>query len=643
MSSLWPSRGRHKAASFTPADTALAHMPRFLAYLVAVIAVWSIIGRYWGMQHDALGYTLQAVAKLKPNPLAGDIFLRFRSQDEFTVFPQLCAFFVARLGVDHAASLLTFSFLFAWVTMAWLITRRLEGRLLALLSVGLLLVIPGWYSAGEVFRYLEPFLTARGLAEALVLGAVYAALCSRRLVAVGCLAIALVVHPLMAFPGVLLVAALWLPLAGWKYWAFGAVLVLGAIIGSYVLTLPQPLMDADWLRVTRSRSGFLFFGEWIARDREVAAQTLLTLAAAAVVLPAGEARRLAAAALCVAGAGMLLMVIASEILPAKLLLQGQPWRWMWIGRFLATALLPLLFLTLWRSGVTGQAAALLTVCAWLLTDSGSSRDVPPVGVGGMLCLAGLALWSARQKLSPGTASVLRGLAWSLTAVVVASFVSIIVIAARNNFSFGHDPVWVQRATDVIYTPGIVVLWICAAWYASFAARLNWPSTMICAASLALLVGAMPETLRRWTDTPFGAEQRGKFAAWRQRIPTDAEVLWHEAPQAVWLLLDRRSYLTVSQAAGGVFSRQTTDEIVRRAHALSALVAPGVWWLDPSTRQEKMKDLTPDILRSICQDPSLGFVVSRFDLGISVALAEWPGKADFVYLYDCAPYRRATVQ
>jgi hypothetical protein len=611
-----------------------------LGYVAAVLAAWSIIGRYWGIQHDALGYALEAIATLRPDPLAGDIFLRFRSQEEFTVFPQFFAYFVARLGVDRAASLLTFSFLVAWITLAWQITRRLEGRPLAWLSVGLLLVIPGWYSAGEVFRYLEPFLTARGLAEVLVLGAVTAALSSRQLVAVGCLAIALVMHPLIALPGVLLVAAFRLPLSGWKHWAFVAILVLGAVVGSCVLTLPEPLMDPDWLQIARWRTGFLFLGEWGARDREVASQTILTLAIAAMALPPSQARKLVSGALCVAAAGILLAFIASEFLPLKLLLQGQPWRWLWTGRFVATALLPLILLTLWRSDTIGRVSALLTACAWLLTNSGSTRDVPPMGAGGLLCLAALVLWALRHRVSEGAARVLQGLAWVIVSIVGASFLLVIVIAAGNNFDFGHEPVWVQRVTDVLYTPGIAALWVCAAWQAAFVARRRWQIATVSAASLVLLIGGFPETWSRWTNAPFSVVQRAKFADWRERIPTGSEVLWHEAPQAVWLLLDRRSYLTVSQAAGAIFSRETTDEIVRRAHALSALVAPGVWWQDPSARHEDFRDLTPKVLGSICQDPALGFVVSSTNLGMAVAQAEWPGQADFVYLYDCGTFRTA---
>ena len=52
--------------------------------------------------------TLQALAHLKPDLLSNDIFLRFGSQDNYTLFSPLYAAVISLLGVEPAASLLTF-------------------------------------------------------------------------------------------------------------------------------------------------------------------------------------------------------------------------------------------------------------------------------------------------------------------------------------------------------------------------------------------------------------------------------------------------------------------------------------------------------------------------------------------------------
>lgn len=626
------SSGPASSRSMLPRSSTIA---RLLTYLVALLAIWTVTGRYWGIQHDALGYMLQAVAALDPYPLSNDIFLRYRSQDEFTVFPTIAAFAVELMGIDRAGSMLTFSFLVAWVLAAICLLRSVQDSALTWLSIGLLLVIPGWYSADEVFRYAEPFLTARTLAEALSLWALFATIASRPIMTTLLLCAALVVHPLMAFPTVLVVIAYRLPLADWqRFLMFLGLLVALALLGSYALSWREPFVAGEWLRMTRWRSGFLFVGEWSASDREVAAQTLLTLTLAALVLPSGRPRDLARSSLLVGIAGFSLAFIASEWLPLKVILQGQAWRWIWVGRFLATALLPLLLITIWMHGRAARPVAFLLSSAWLLTSAGSFSDVQPAGAGGLLCGLAICYWLVRDRLSASTLRVTTTLAWILGVVVALSFTSVFVIAFGSDFGFGRDPLWVQRTRDVLYTPGIAALIVVGVWLSCFIERRRTAAATVGIVSLVLLIGSAPGAAAAWLQTAFDSEQRAKFSEWRTLIPEESEVLWHEAPNAVWFLLDRRSYLTVSQGAGTIFSQEATAEIARRADALSALVAPGVWYLDPSTRFEEFNELTTAVLREVCRAEGLGFVVAAEDLGTHVAIAEWPGKGDFVYLYDC---------
>jgi hypothetical protein len=336
--------------------------PWLAPYLLVVAAAWSLLFRYWGIQHDAMAYMLQLVARLQPEPLAGDIFLRFTSQEEFTLFPTLGAPFVAMLGIDETGALLTFIGLAAWLVVAWHLMRLLQGRQMAWLAIGLLVAVPGWYSAGQVFRYAEPFLTARTATEVLCLAALIAWLKHKRAWSALLLGIAVLLHPLMAFPAILLISALALPLNSLKRWSWflGALIVI-PVIGSFVLAAPTPFVDGNWLSVTRSRSPFLFADEWAARDREVFATTLLMLAVAVHVLPRSQLRRVMAAALCIGTAGVLLAAITSELLPLKIILQGQPWRWLWLGRVLSIGVMPIIIATLWSSGQLGTGSGRTSV------------------------------------------------------------------------------------------------------------------------------------------------------------------------------------------------------------------------------------------------------------------------------------------
>ena len=101
-----------------------------------------------------------------------DIFLRFQSQDDFTIFPPLQAAAIQALDLDRGTALLTLLFQVAWFVAAWLVLRQLLAPRLVLLGVGLLVVVPGYYGAMRIFQYAEPFLTARLPAEALSLLAI---------------------------------------------------------------------------------------------------------------------------------------------------------------------------------------------------------------------------------------------------------------------------------------------------------------------------------------------------------------------------------------------------------------------------------------------------------------------------------------
>ena len=466
-------RSTRDVARAEPAAPPAGDWLRLGPYLLVLLSFWGLLFRYWGIQHDALAYMLQVVAKLRPIPLSEDIFLRFTSQEEFTLFPELCAGLVKGIGIDRTGSLLTFTFLVSWFTVAWFLMRRLQGARMAWLATGLLIVIPGWYSAGEVFRYAEPFLTARSVTEVVSLAALLACLKRRWLWAAAMLGLGVLLHPLMALPAILVAASLALPMTTSTRWGLLlACLVALPVIGSFALTVPQPFLDGEWLSMTRSRSRFLFAGDWDPRDREVFAATLLTLAIAARVLPQAAMKRVALGALCVGTAGLALAIIASEWLPLKLLLQGQSWRWLWLGRVIAIGVIPLLVATLWGQGRTARSAAVLLCSAWLLSDAGSTRDIEPIGVSGLLCALAWLTWELRHRISSRAGRAILKATICVLIVTGTYLLSMILGVAQHDFSFGEDPIWVQRAYELVRIPGLAALLVVAALVVHIASVAN---------------------------------------------------------------------------------------------------------------------------------------------------------------------------
>ena len=125
------------------------------------LAVWLLQHPYTGIRHDSTLYTLFALAKLHPDTLGGDIFLRFGSQDKYTAFTPLYALAIVSLGLEHAAAFLTFASQAALLVYAWLLARRFMSPPMATLGVALLAVMPGEYGPGDMFHLMEGFLTPR--------------------------------------------------------------------------------------------------------------------------------------------------------------------------------------------------------------------------------------------------------------------------------------------------------------------------------------------------------------------------------------------------------------------------------------------------------------------------------------------------
>jgi hypothetical protein len=154
-------------------------------------------------------------------------------------------------------------------------------------------------------------------------------------------------------------------------------------------------------------------------------------------------------------------------------------------------------------------------------------------------------------------------------------------------------------------------------------RIAVPVTGVLA--LALCFALAPQTWRAWTQRAYPQAEVARFAEFRARIPPGAEVFWPEAPLAVWLLLERPSWLSVIQTSGLVFSRDGALELNRRAQQLKVAVAPATFmaWnpLGMAVR------LSSDQLAAACASGGFQFLVTPVDLGLppvaAVASANGP--------------------
>jgi len=612
------------------------------ALLTVYVALWLLLTPYVGLTHDAQAYAFQALARIDPAVLGQDIFLRYESQDRYTIFPQAYALLIQQFGLEATASGLTLACHVIWYGAAYLVSHRLFGAPLALLAIGLVVAIPGSYGGQSVFHFAEPFLTARLPAETLSLLALWIWLRGDRSVAIVTFVLATLIHPLMAFPVFLLAVLLTADAARAGRCSVPLValaIVVCAVTGSVVLGGDSASMHEAWLESARMRSGFLFLDQWQPGDWNNTLLSVVTLAIASIVLVDSPARSAVWAAFWLALAGLLLAALASEVWHLKILMQGQPWRWLWLARFLAIAALPATCYSAWQSGPAGRAAALLLSAAWLTVVPVSTRTLIPMVMGSILAIAALFASRVGDRL-PGTTQRLlqRG---SIAILVLVLFATVVTASLRSmmiseDLDLSQSTQRLLRVLALI-TPAVVL--VVVAWSGSIIAHARALPVAIAAGGSALLVAAVAFAVPKWTDRTYSGENFAHFADWREVIPRDAEVFWWNGLREVWFLLDRRSYLTVSQTGGVVFSSEASVELHRRAESLRAFIDPRFWFNMPAA----LKPLTHDVLASICRDPALGFVVSQDDIGVGAPAKDWPRSEQFIYLYDCGDYRPGQAQ
>jgi hypothetical protein len=621
------SNVRIAVSSAIPATTGLRFESRSIALGTLCILTWALAHCYTGIVHDARLYTLQALAHVHPESLTHDGFLRYGSQDRFSIFGPLYAGVVDLSGPEVAATLLTFVSQAALAACAWLLARQLMPRSLALLALTVLLAIPGFYGAYQVFAVIEPFVTPRMLAEALVLASLTASLCERERLALVVLGMATVIHPVMAAAGI---AALLWKHVGLAYPRVTTLLICltALLLAALSYVLPPGRwgrFDATWLELVAGRTPYLFATRWRLDDWIQAAPPLATLLVAIRLFPAGRTRNLSRLALLAAVSGLALTLFACDLLHLVLFTQLQPWRWLWLSTAAAALLLPSIVYTAWQAGYPGRTTALLVITSWVF-----GADM----IGVEVALAALVSAVFATRLRANEARLVFCGACTLFALAV-----VWRIASDLNFTdlfYSVDPqapVWLRKVMSFTRDGAVPIAAAAFVWW-----LFESPRTRVAGIAAAALIGVtcvciVPQIWDRWTHRQFPSALVQQFAPWRRLLPPAAEVFWDGNPLGTWLLLQRPSYISSEQTAGLVFSREVAMEMARRASTLGSTVTPAFFlsWEATST------GLGPEQLQSACASGQFQYLVTGAKLDrpslAQLSRESWPVSGG-LRLYDC---------
>jgi hypothetical protein len=573
--------------------------------VIAAIGSYVLLHPYLGITHDARLYCLQALNHLHPDLYANDIFLRYGSQDDYTYFTPLFALLLSHLGVEPAASLLTFASQLAFLAAVLLLALCLLPARFALIALILLLLLPDHYGSQHIFTYLEEFITPRQLAEALVLFGLAAWARNWRTTSIVLICAAMLTHPIMGLSG----AALVFTLAVLPYWrqvyalaAAASLLFAAAVFAGWFPSHWR--LDDEWLAIIMGRAEYLSLFNWSSDDWGRVVTVVVTLAVAAKILR-GEIQRLAVAIILSTSALLLLSLIGGDLLRITLVVQAQPWRALWLATVLAILLLPAVIIECWRDHGVRRCAALLLAASWLVPSENLALLIGPLAMTA-IAYCGLDLDERKTRL----------LLWGSRAVLGIALCAGVAVSVLS-LSAGTYNISVSPLLDLLRgagSGGALIPIVLVTGY--LICRFADDRTLIAlSVTLAILVtAAIVPTARTWLAIHYDDELKAAFDEWRERIPPGSDVMWAadtsmgaDGAVGTWLLLERPSYISRTQTTTSLFSRAAAMEIRRRSQSLIGLL-PDIESLYPKNAKIAVPE-SLSLLR-VCESSSVRYIVTQ---------------------------------
>lgn len=628
------------------------------ALLCVLLAANALALPYAGLSHDSRLYAAQVVERVQPGSFAGDLFLRYGSQDRYSVFTPLVAPAVKVLGLAPAFFLLYLAGKALYFYGAIRLVRVLvpEGRAVVL---GLLYnaVIPMPFGGNEVIHLNESFLTPRIAGCGLVLLGLEQMLAGRSARSLAALAAALVLHPLMAFVG-LLVFVLWWALTRLSRRQLAAAALAACALAAVVVGY-EPLgrkvfghMDDAWREVNFEVCFFIRPQEWGASDWLRLACAVSVVAALAWRDESGRATFLRAILLAVA-AGMVGTLVAAHS-HYRLLIQTSPYRTVWLTEFLAAPLAFGAAVRLWRrdTGLTRCAAltlVLLVTCNW-------RYDAVPGVYVFLACLPAAVIGYRGLRRAPTrpdwlTRSAIAAFAGTVALMALADLF-VVLMLARTPPTFQADihPIQALRSgSAVLYKLPLLALAAVALW--GLSARLGL-GRRLGVACLAVWLGYQAAVTGLgaydWYNRRYSAAYpHREFVADYVRERAGAappSVFWLTDLRYVWFEAGAHSYFDPVQLSGCAYNRETAVEGKRRARLVRRFGVDAlrrepldVWWRGALLRLydagwDEPAPTAADLFR-VAEEPGLDLVVSECRLDGLYCATDGS-----YYVYNCATLR-----
>ena len=620
-------------------NCALKNKALMLAGFMTVFSLWLFGHPYSGLYHDARLYAIQAMYHLHPNTYKNDLFFLYGSQDKFSIFSFIYAETIKLVGLEQAVVSLTFIGQLFWFFSAAFLLSCLSSGFVYWLALFLVTALPAFYGSEHIVTYGEPYLTPRIYAEAIVFLSLGFAFNERWIKTAGLLIVALMIHPLMTLPAIVILFFYTSPIKTIMTKRPTVVVLVFLVVAQLFWIDPFSRifekMDYQWFRLSLQRSPFLEFTAWHVYDwlPIIFSYSVLIICGLSAK---GKLKKIFFSIIMASIFGVLLNIICVSIFENTLLLQVQTWRWLWVLHWFTYFAFAWFVGNYWSQSEIAKIVILVLFSAWTM------REIEA----GLISLIAIIIWiieiNYRYKKS-----VIR-LLWIgvIFLIVETGFFLILNIDLNTRLYIINNP---EKTHLEAFLSGnnrlLLIIFFSIIYYFRRNIKHGSAFYLVLLISFFLLVINLAQWNRSQSDSlPRRLSNSEEYYVFRQIIPVNSLVFWEDNNATnVWFLLERSSYISETQTAGIVFNKQTALEALRRADVIKPLNVKDysstmVW--RGGERSLKQPEVTKYDLQSACKDPLLGFVIFKAPISgtIEVAHIKDNKTTQPYYLYDCNGYR-----
>jgi hypothetical protein len=638
LNSLSPSHNSRTSAI----RRGLIYKREELAITITILALlgvlWVVTRPYSGVVNDGRFYMLPALRDLDPAAFVSDLFFRFGSQDQYSIFHHLYLPFLPILGIGGTGILFTVVGQVLWISAAIALAHTLlPQRLHAWLAVGSVIVLPNLY---VFFGYGEPFASPRLFAEAFSIFGLALLLRGQAITAIGLLVASAVFHPLVAIAAIGF-AFIYLAVSK-PIWSL--VPVVGAIaLVALSFTDVHPFealratYDQQWFDVVKDRDAMSLVTHWSA-DSYFRIATTLSLTILAFVFSEGRVRTVLSATFVVGIGGIIVTLLGGDWARNTFIVEVQPWRSMWLLAVVVNLLAAPTAVRVFEANndeVTKSAisvGAIFLVMAELLP--GYIFLATPV----IVIAAASVVWRAVTAKPLGKPIASLCLVVVFLAVAAALGLLTIVVTDLASLPDVAGPLALRVALSV----AVIATSLLA--FGKRLARIDRIARLAPYFSAALLLVAVTFSWdQRSSWTKFVESPELPPTSLTSLLPDNASVYSEAGNELLWFKLRRASYFSCDHGAGTLFYRDTALEFEHRREAFMS-----IWPLDfgdtacGTLKPKGQSTTTAEELGSLCgRESELDYLILiRPVRGVEAKI--WESPAPIRYSYSVRDGERATI-